>query len=278
MRQNQTAIRTFTVPRTICLLLLGLISVGVAAVPPIPKGIFSMPPSERDGFPDQILDDPRIVGVDLGGAWGIDFETTEGVYDWSAVDSELAKAESHGKNVLLRINSGGIHVPDWLLANPNVQTFSFVDENPYHSTYGEVLTMPVFWDPIFLEKKLALIAAAGAHFAGHSSIEVVTCSFANATTGDWNIPSSPEDIANWVAAGYSTETMVATGKLIVDATMAAFPNQNVSLSIGSGPSDLDPSKDYLAATVVEYAEQTYGRFITQKNSLSATTCDPAVPN
>ncbi len=137
--------------------------------------------------------------------------------------------------------------------------------------------MPVFWDPIFLEKKLALIAAAGAHFAGHSSIEVVTCSFANATAGDWNIPSSPEDIANWVAAGYSTETMVATGKLIVDATMAAFPNQNVSLSIGSGPSDLDPSKDYLAATVVEYAEQTYGRFITQKNSLSATTCDPAVP-
>ncbi len=235
-----------------------------------------MPASEKGGFPDQILDDPRIVGVDLGGAWGEAFETTEGVYDWSAVDSELAKAESHGKKVLLRINSGGINVPAWLLANPDVQTFSFIDQNPYHSTYGEVLTMPVFWDPIFLEKKLALIAAAGAHFADHSSIVVVTCSFANATTGDWNIPSTAEDIVNWRAAGYSTDLMVATGKLIVDATMAAFPNQNVSLAIGSGTSELDPSKDYLAAAVVDYAEQTYGRFITQKNSLSATTSDPAL--
>ncbi len=235
-----------------------------------------MPSSEKDGFPDQILNDPRIVGVDLGGSWGRDFETTEGVYDWSAVDSELAKAESHGKKVLLRINSGGVNVPDWLLANPNVKTFSFIDQNPYHTTYGQLLTMPLFWDPIFLQKKLALIAAAGAHFAGHSSIAVVTCAFANASTGDWNIPSTPEDIVNWLAAGYSTETMVATGKLIIDATMAAFPNQNVSLSIGSGSSDLDPSQNYLAATVVDYAAQTYGRFITQKNSLSATTSDPTV--
>ena len=84
------------------------------------------------------------------------------------------------------------------------------------------------------------------------SIEVVTCAFANATTGDWYIPSTPEDIVSWLAAGYSTETMVATGKLIIDATMAAFPNQNVSLPIGSGPSDLDPDSNYLAATVVDY--------------------------
>lgn len=273
MRQRRHLTRKLNVWKTASILMICLICLGEAAVPPIPKGIFSMAPSEKDGFPDLILNDLRIVGVDLGGSWGRDFETTEGVYDWSAVDSELAKA-NHGKKVLLRINSGGVNVPDWLLANPNAKTFSFIDQNPYHPTYGQFVTMPLFWDPIFLEKKLALIAAAGAHFAGHSSIEVVTCSFANAMTGDWNIPSTPEDIANWRAAGYSTETMVATGKLIIDATMAAFPNQNVSLSIGSGPSDLDPGPNYLAATVVDYAVQTYGRFITQKNSLSATTSDP----
>ena len=159
---------------------------------------------------------------------------------------------------------------------PDVQTFSFIDTNPYHSTYGQELTIPVFWDPIFLAKKIALIQAAGAHFASHSSIEVVACSFANATTGDWNIPDAPEDIANWQAAGYTTELMVNAGETIIDATMAAFPNQNVALPIGRGAGDLDPTPDYLSETVVDYATTTYGRFITAKYSLSATTPDPAI--
>ena len=122
------------------------------------------------------------MGLDLGDQWP-DIEATEGVYDWSSIDSELAKAEAHGKKVVLAIVSGGINVPDWLLADyPDIQTFSFIDTNPYHSTYGQELTIPVFWDPIFLAKKIALIQAAGAHFAAHSSIVVVACSFANATT------------------------------------------------------------------------------------------------
>jgi hypothetical protein len=265
----------FNILRSVSLVMIGLISVAEATVPPIPKGIFSMPAGETNGFPDQILNDPRIVGLDLGDQWP-DIEGTEGVYDWSSVDSELVKAEAHGKKVLLRINSGGINVPDWLLANPNVQTFTFIDTNPYHSTYGQELTIPVFWDSIFLAKKIALIQAAGAHFSAHSNIEVVACSFANATTDDWNIPDAPEDIANWRAAGYTTELMVNTGQMVIDATMAAFPNQNVALSIGRGAGDLDPTSDYLSETVVDYATTTYGRFITEKNSLAATTDDPAV--
>ena len=265
---------TFNVWQSVCLVMIGLISVVEATVPPIPKGIFSMPPAQPSGFPDQILNDPRIVGLDVVGGWA-DIESTEGVYDWSSVDSLLAQAEAHGKKVLLRIVSGGINVPDWFLADPNVQIFTFIDTNPYSPTYGQPLRMPVFWDPIFLAKKIALIQAAGAHFAGHSSIVVVTCSFANAQTGDWSIPDAPEDLQNWRDAGYTTELMVNAGMMIIDATMAAFPNQNVALSIGRGAGDLDPTQDYLAETAVDYATTTYGRFITEKNSLSATTTDPS---
>ena len=262
--------------RSVWLVMIGLISVAEATVAPIPKGVFSMPASETNGFPDSILNDSRIVGLDLGGKWA-DIEGTEGVYDWSSIDSELAKAEAHGKKVVLAIVSGGINIPDWLLTDyPDVQTFTFIDTNPYHSTYGEELTIPVFWDPIFLAKKIALIQAAGVHFAAHSSIAVVACSFANATTIDWNIPNAPEDIANWEAAGYTTELMVNTGEAIIDATMAAFPNQNVNMSIGRVTGNLDPTVDYLSETVVDYATTTYGRFITQKDSLSATTDDPAL--
>ena len=245
-------------------------------VPVVPKGIFCMSVSGANGFPDQILNDSRIVGLDLGDQWQ-DIETTEGVYDWSTLDTQLAQAEAHGKKVLLGITSGGLNVPDWLLTHyPAIQPFTFIDPNPHHSTYGQPVTMPVFWDPIFLAKKIAFIQAAGAHYAAHSSIAIVACSFANSTTGDWNIPDAPADIANWVAAGYTTELMVNAGETIIDATMAAFPNQNVTMAIGRNTTGLDPSVDYLSGTVVDYATTTYGRFITARFSLSATTADPAV--
>ena len=56
------------------------------------------------------------------------------MYDWSSIDTQLAQAEAHGKKVVLGIASGGLNVPDWLLANyPDIQTFSFIDPNPYQS-------------------------------------------------------------------------------------------------------------------------------------------------
>ena len=70
--------------------------------------------------------------------------------------------------------------------------------------------------------------------------------------------------------------MVNAGETIIDATMSAFPNQNVVMPIGRNTTGLDPSVDYLSETVVDYATTTYGRFITTRFSLSATTADPAV--
>ena len=93
--------RKFNVQISLCLVMIGLISVAEATVPPIPKGIVSMPAPGSNGFPDQILNDPRIVGLDVADQWG-DIEGTEGVYDWSSIDSQLAQAEAHGKKVLLR--------------------------------------------------------------------------------------------------------------------------------------------------------------------------------
>src|SRR4029077_5058378 len=151
--------------KSLCLLMICLISVAEATVPPIPKGIFSMTVSGPNGFPDLILNNTDIVGLDIGDQWP-DIETTEGVYNWSTIDTQLAQAEAHGKQVVLGITSGGINVPDWLLTEyPDIQTFSFIDTNIYHPTYGQELTIPVFWDPTFLGKKIAFIQAAAAHYA-----------------------------------------------------------------------------------------------------------------
>jgi hypothetical protein len=71
--------------------------------------------------------------------------------------------------------------------------------------------------------------------------------------------------------------LVNACKKILDATMAAFPNQVVTMPVGRSSNKLDPDPDYVARNVVEYAMTTYpGRFIVQKNSLSADTPDPSV--
>src|SRR4029077_255751 len=131
------------------------------------------------------------------------------------LDTQLAQASSHGKKVQLAVVSGGVNNPAWLLTNyPDIQTFTFTDPNPYHPTYGQPLTIPVFWDPTFLTKKIAFINAAGAHFAANPSVVVVGCSFANAVNIDWNIPHTDEDVANWQAAGYTSELVVNAGKKV----------------------------------------------------------------
>jgi len=126
---NMDISRQFNVRRSVCLVMIGFISVAEATVPPIPKGIVSMPPAGSN-FPDQILNDLRIVGLDVADQWP-DIEGTEGVYDWSSLDSEVAQATAHGKKVIFGIASGGVNVPDWLLANyPDIQTFTFINPNP----------------------------------------------------------------------------------------------------------------------------------------------------
>jgi hypothetical protein len=69
--------------------------------------------------------------------------------------------------------------------------------------------------------------------------------------------------------------MASTGEQVIDAMMAAFPNQNITSSIGRTPNGLDPNPDALCETVVNYAVTKYGRFITPKYALAANTPDPA---
>src|SRR6185436_6796114 len=117
--------------------------------------------------------------------------------------------------VLLRIatQSGK---PAWVTtAIQNAGGTFFTFEND-----GVSLTIPVFWDPTYLAKKKAMIAALGAHFTNNSAVKIVVASFANAVTEDWNVPHTAIDVQNWFAVGYTTEKLLDAGQQIIDATMA----------------------------------------------------------
>ena len=234
----------------------------------VPRGVFSLAGAGATAR-DSVLANPDLTGVVIRQDWS-ELEPTEGNFDWAFLDSEVARATDAGKEILLRINTQA-HKPAWVTAavqDAGGTFFTFDDS-------GVETTIPVFWDPTYLAKKKAMIIAVGERFASNPYLRVVSASFANAVSEDWNIPHTPDDIANWFAAGYSAEKMLDTGQQIIDTTMTAFPNQLVTMAI-SGDGNLDSTPTYLADNAIANARATWpGRMIAQVNSLS--TFNPVAP-
>lgn len=241
------------------------------ALAAIPRGVFSLGTSGKP-TKDWILANPDVTGISIRYGWQ-DFEPTEGIYNWTFLDSEVARAAAAGKQVLLRIMTQN-GKPAWVTTAIQRAGGKFFNMSGGGS-------IPVFWDPTFLAKKKAMIAALGAHFKNNSAIKIVTVSFANARSEDWNVPHTHDDITQWMALGYTSQKMLDAGKQVIDATMAAFPNQYVATAIGTSghvnaTGNLDPTADYVARNVVSTARATWpGRLITQMNSVS--TINPAAP-
>ncbi len=199
-----------------------------------------------------------------------DLEPTEGVFNWNFLDSEVARATAAGKMVLLRINTQ-FAKPEWVtnaVAQAGGAFFTFDKD-------GVPTTIPVFWDPTFLAKKKAMIAALGAHFTNHPAIKIVWTSFANANSEDWSVPHTQAEIAAWQAVGYTSEKLLEAGRQVIEASMTAFPNQYITLAV-AGNGKLDPDVNYVARNAVLAARAAWpGRLIVQKNSLA--TFNPPAP-
>ena len=239
-----------------------------SATAEVPRGVFSLSPAGV-ACRDTVLANPSVDGVSIRQNWR-DLEPTEGVFSWNFLDSEVARATAAGKMVLLRINTQ-FSKPDWVtnaVAQAGGAFFTFDKD-------GVPTTIPVFWDPTFLAKKKAMIAALGAHFTNNPSIKIVWTSFANANSEDWSVPHTQADIAAWQAVGYTSEKLLDAGRQIIEASMTAFPNQYVTLAV-AGSGKLDPDVNYVARNAILAARAAWpGRLIVQKNSLA--TFNPPAP-
>ena len=222
-----------------------------------------------------IMENDAIVGILLDASWR-NLEPQEGVYNWDLLDKRIEEAVAYGKKISLNVMAGGVNTPQWLFDNYDIQTFTFIDTNKYHKSYLQNVTIPVFWDPIFLEKKMDFIKALGKRYSNNSNIVAVMVSFANAMTNDWNIPHFIGKIAgreinqvrDWLNMGYTYEKMLYAGMLTIDTWAESFPNQCLKLPIGITHEELDGSKTKLAEDIVKYAYENYpDRFFIQVNAL-----------
>ena len=234
----------------------------------VPRGVFSLAAAGKE-TPDSVLTNPNVDGVSIRQDWA-ELEASEGVFDFSFLDSEVARAATAGKPVLLRIKTQS-GKPAWVtnaVSAAGGSFFTFDDD-------GVSTTIPVFWDPTFLAKKKAMLVALGAHFTNNPTVKIVAVSFANANSEDWSVPHTEEEIAAWLAIGYTSDKLLNAGKEIIETAMNAFPNQLLTLAVASD-GRLDPDPDYVARNAVLWARALWpGRLVVQKNNLA--TFNPAAP-
>ena len=251
--------------------------------PSVPHGVFDL--VGAGAMVDAgALTNPSVDGISLRQHW-VELEPREGVFKFDYLDGEIARAEKAGKKVSIRVPTGGDEMPAWVTAavlNAGGNTFTFTDSGGQH-------TIPVYWDPTFLAKKNAVMAALGARYRNRPAVKVVVASFANATTADWNVPHNTavdagyrtSEVTRWQKAGYTTQKMINAGKTVIDAAMQAFPNQVISVATNTNGGQLDaPYHDnYVAEQVIANARARWGttRLVVGRNSLKTTT-PPPIPD
>src|SRR5581483_2678045 len=122
-----------------------------------PCGIYILD-SNRGTFNDaNIRDYPFVTGYVLRMSWA-DFETTEGVYDFSAIDHIIAKLDSIGQKLTLLLGGTDSAEPAYIASTPGVRTW--IDRD---SKTGTSVVRAVPWDPFLLDRFSAFTKALGDH-------------------------------------------------------------------------------------------------------------------
>ena len=212
-----------------------------------PMGLYcSCPPTTGNGNGSVIPEVAQLDHVDgvlVRLEWGT-LEPSPGVYDWSLLDEQIARAEQYGIKVSLAVVNGSA-APSWLSAL-GVEMFSF--------QFGtETREMPVPWDSTFQSRWTQFIADLGARYANEDTISLVYATNSSRNGFEMQLPFTPTDQVNWANAGYSDALYAQSWTDAIDAFVDAFPNHPVS-------HEVHPvlGSDDVANEVYQHARDTHG--------------------
>ena len=265
----------------VCVLLfagitLAQVKTGTTSGPPcaaidqsVPSGLVV------DITPQQKLDlravnNPCISGVALQIHWS-DLEPAEGNPDWSKLDGLFAAAEASKKWVHLEIFPG-FFAPAWALEGVKSDQFAI----QYGPGRGTVLRLPMPWDTVYLNRWFAFLKEVGARYGKSSAFRMIAAAGPTSVSVEMTLPNKPEDIGIWRNEGYSPLKYIAAWQKTFQVYAVDFPNQYVSLSVGSGLNINDRGKMSPregARTRDEVINQATGllgrRFVLQNSDLHA---------
>ena len=198
------------------------------------SGIYSDCPIIEEGigspeFEKSVKDlkkDIFLSGLLIGGRWN-EMEPREGKYDFSQLDAEITMARKSGKFYKLKI-SPGIYTPEWVYEAGAVRFETFV-HNPNRFNYGNPVSIPLPWDPIYQDHFSRLISKLGERYSKDSLCIAVVLSCANYLSAEMHLPRQSEDMKKWESYGNYMEKLLNIYQKFMDEWAQSFPNQQVCL-------------------------------------------------
>ena len=242
---------------------------------PIPRGIISHS-GNRQPIPQAIIENPNVVGFLVIDRWS-QIEPVEGEFDWSHIDSEIARAEEEGIVVRLALHLGGDDTPDWVMENyPEIKQIYNYDKRS-----GEKIWFPAYWDRNFLKVKGRLYKAIGERYRKSPAVFALPASMCDPNTGDWAfIIKDEEQYQTVIDAGFTEARFISAHKQVINMAMRHYGDKYVVTAVGGLPSflkrngDIEEDSGALNA-VLEYAFNRYStRLIIAKGALHAKTPHP----
>jgi hypothetical protein len=221
-------------------------------------------------FDPRALNSPTISGVAFQIRWS-DIEPVQGKPDWSKLDQLFHAAESSKRWVQLLVFPG-FFSPGWAVEGAETESFPI----QYGPGKGTVMKLPMPWDTVYLNRWFAFLKQLSDRYGKSPAFKVVAADGPTSVSAEMTLPDTPEDVETWLKVSYTPRRYIEAWQKVLQVFRADFPNQYISLIVGSGlnmnnQGKVDPRER--ARTRKEVIDQAIGllgrRFVLQNSDLHA---------
>jgi hypothetical protein len=213
------------------------------------------------------LADRDVAGFRISANWS-QLETADGVYNWPAIDNELNAVVAGGKKVAISVQAGYL-TPNWVYTE-GAASLTYKWWKSWGPGYCANVTIPVPWDPVFLSKWGAFIAALGARYNSNPNVVRVNIGGLNSDTPETYLPfnrnasinhgqcTSYDDVQNWINLGYTRVKVETAWNTIASDFYASFSNPELVAELVSGGfPPLDNNGNLFGSQTVDHDVSTY---------------------
>ena len=195
-----------------------------------------------------VLADNSVNGYLVNIGWN-SIESSEGTYAWGPIDTVIAQVAGVGKQITIDIVPA-YETPAWVYTD-GAHSFSFIWNEPWGPSLCTVQQIPIPWDPIYIAKWTAFIAAFGARYDSSPTVAAVKIMGVNSVDEETTLPYSvfatipdgtgscvsDDDVTDWQAVGYTRTLVESAWEQFAAAYQAAFPNKPLisAMQIGGFP-------------------------------------------
>jgi hypothetical protein len=124
----------------------------------------------------------------------------------------------------------GFFSPGWALDGVKTDQFPL----QYGPGKGKVETLPMPWDQVYLDRWFAFLKELSDKYGNSAAFRLVGADGPTSVSAEATLPNSGADLKKWKSDGYTPSKYIDAWKSVFRTYAADFPNQFISLSLGSG--------------------------------------------